>query len=368
MRKAFQYRLYPSKEQAYRLTWILDRARELYNAALQERRDAWQMQRLPLTYAQQCAELPGVKEVRPEYAEVYSQVLQDVLHRLDRTFTAFYRRTKQGQAGYPRFKGRDRYDSFTFPQLGPHGLAVSGADGRLMLPGIGALKVKLHRALEGQPKTLTLKRQGTRWYVLFSCTVEPRPLPLCDATVGLDMGLESFATTSDGLHIPNPRHFREAADALAHAQQRLSRRKRGSHRRRKAARLVARHHERIRERRRDFHHQVARRLVNTHGVIVVEDLRIRNMMQNHHLAKSISDAGWGQFISILQAKAEEAGREVVLVNPNGTSGMCSGCGVQVPKPLSERWHLCPSCGLSIHRDFNAARNILRLGRSLQGVP
>lgn len=364
MRRTFKYRLYPTRVQAEALASVLDRCRVLYNAALQERRDAWKMRRVSVAFAQQSAQLLAVKADRPEYAEVYAQVLQDVLHRVDKTCKAFYRRCGQGQTGYPRFKGRDRYDSFTYPQLGDRGVKLAITGGKLALPKIGRVRIKLHRALEGLPKTLTIKRESGKWYALLSCVVEPEPLPPSDNAIGIDLGLESFLVTSDGEFVDNPRHLRKAEVRLAKAQQVLSRRARGGNRRRKARSLVAVHHASVANARRDFHHKLARRLVNENGFLALEGLRIKNMVRNHSLAKSISDAGWGQFVSILLAKAEEAGREVVLVNPRNTSQTCSGCGRLVPKALSERWHACP-CGVSLHRDVNASRNILALGRSVQ---
>ncbi|MDP3064602.1 MAG: transposase [Chloroflexota bacterium] len=368
MRKAFRFRLYPNRAQAERLASLLEACRRLYNAALQERRDAWHMQRKSISFASQCAQLPAIKEDCPEYTGIYAQVLQDVLHRADRAFAAFFLRVRRGEApGHPRFKSRGRYDSFTFPQVGEHGIRLVIEGGRLSLPGVGRVKLKQHRSLDGELKTLSVKQgAGGHWYALFSCVVEARPLSPSNEAVGIDVGLESFLITSDGQFVDNPRLLRMTLNRLAAAQQRLSRRQRGSRRRQKARRLVARHHERVADTRRDFHHKLARSLVNRYGFLALEKLQVRNMVRNRHLSLAISDAGWGQFISILLAKAEEAGREVVLVNPRGTSQTCSACGAVSPKDLSERWHSC-ACGLSLHRDLNASRNILALGRSAQGV-
>lgn len=359
MRKSFKYRLYPTKVQQDILSCTLDRCRELYNAALQERRDAWKQCRVSVSFKQQSSELPGVKEECPEYNEVYSQVLQDVIHRVDKTFKAFYHRAALGQSGYPRFKGFDRYDSFAYPQSG-----FWLTENRLILSKIGSLKVKLHRPIAGQVKTLTLKREAGKWYAIFSCDTECVPLVPSSDVIGIDMGLESFLATSDGEFVDNPRFLRKAEASLVKSQQKVSGRKKGSRRRRKAAALLHRKHLKVADVRRDFHHKLARKLVNKYGTIVAEGLHIQNMVKNHCLAKSISDAGWGYFLSILAYKAEEAGRRVILVNPRNTSQICSRCGAVVPKDLSERWHHC-SCGLSLHRDVNASCNILRLGLSLQ---
>jgi putative transposase len=371
MRKAFVYRLYPTAKQAEQLTWILDKCRELYNAALQERRDAYHMARKTISYYEQKRELPGVKEVRPEYCQIGSQVLQDVIQRVEWAFAAFFRRVRAGEKpGYPRFRGRERYDSFTYSQAG---WTLDG-DGRLALAGIGALKVKWSRAIQGTIKTVTIRRSPDQWYVCFSCVLDvPQPTTPDRPATALDVGLEYFATLADGSHIDNPRYLREAEAVLARRQRRLQTKRRGSKNRRRAKLLVAKAHRRIRNKRRDFHHQEARKIVDRHGAIAIEGLRIKNMVRNPHLAKSISDAGWNQFLTILTHKAEEAGVVVVVVNPAGTSQVCSGCGRSVPKTLSDRWHTCPyeDCGLSIQRDHNSAREILNragLARAVAGAP
>jgi putative transposase len=346
MRKAFKYRLYPTPKQDQQLTTILDRCRELYNAGLEERREAYRMAGKSLTCTQQQAELPGLKEDRPEYRLIDAQVLQDVLKRLDRAFAAFFRRVKAGQVpGFPRYKGRDRYDSVTFHQTG-----WKIVDGRLSLRSVaGPLKVKLHRPVQGTIKAVTLKRECGHWYAVFISEIDAVPLPALDTAVGIDLGLIDFLMTDTGEPVPAPQYFRRGEAVLARRQHVLSRKRRGSHRRRKAKRLVAKAHRHVANQRRDFHHKTAHDLVQAYGIICHEDLRIANMVQNPYLAKSISDAGWAQFIAILTAKAEEAGRVTVAVNPRGTSQTCP-CGEPVPKGLSDRWHHCPRCHLSLPRD------------------
>lgn len=361
MYKAFRYRLYPTKIQVEVFNYTIDLCRHLYNGAIQERRDAWKQSRISISFSQQSAQLPAIKGDCTEYKSVFSQVLQDVLHRVDKTFKAFYHRVKLGKIGYPRFKGYDRFNSFTYPQSG---FEIQG--NKLMVSKIGAVKIKLHRPIEGQVKTLAILREAGRWYAIFSCIVVNKPLPVSDKAIGIDVGLEYFLATSDGEFVANPRFLRRAEDSLAIAQRRLASKKKGSSRRHKAKSIIAHHHAKVANARRDFHHKTARQLINTHGFIALENLNIKGMIHNHHLAKSISDAGWGQFVSILQVKAEEAGREVILVNSRNTSQMCSNCGQIVSKDLSQRWHFC-SCGLSVHRDINASRNILALGLSVQGL-
>jgi len=362
MRKAFLYRLYTSKAQSEKMDSLLHTARELYNAALQERRDAWRGHHKSLNYYDQAKELKEIRIAIPEVAQLNFSATQDMLRRLDKSFKAFFRRIKSGEtAGFPRFKGRDRFDSITFPTYGD-GIKIKG--NRLYVQNVGLLKIKMHRVLEGEINTATIKRECGKWYVVFSNTVEIEPLPLSDKAVGIDVGLESFAVTSDGEYIENPRYLREAEAILRISQRSVSRKKKGGRNRRKAVILLAKNHLKVKRQRADFAHKVADNLVKNYGRIAVEDLRIKNMVRNHHLARSISDAGWGQFVSILSYKAEYAGREFVQVNPNGTSQICSGCGATVKKSLSTRIHNCPACGLSLNRDFNAALNIKRLGLSL----
>ncbi len=367
VRKTFKYKLKPTAEQERAMAFVLRRCRELYNAALQERREAWQKCGVSVTVAGQSAQLPAVKEVRPEYHDIHSQVLQDVLTRLDRAFQAFFRRIREGQTpGYPRFQGAARYNSFTYKQFGEHGGARLD-NGFLVLSKLGRIAVRWSRPIEGTPKTATISREADGWYVSFSCADVPmQPLPPTGQETGIDLGLEAFATTSTGERIFHPGWYRKAERALKTAQRRVSRRKKGSNRRRKAVQLRAKAHLKVKRQRVDFHHKVALRLVRENDTIYHEDVQTANMLKNHHLAKSISDAGWSQFLSILAFKAACAGKRVVSVPPAYTSQTCSGCGVIVHKGLSVRWHSCPDCGTSLHRDHNAAKNIERLGQSLRG--
>jgi putative transposase len=366
VRKTFKYKLQPTAEPEGAMAFVLRRCRELYNAGLQERRDAWQKCGVSITAASQSAQLPDIKEVRPEYRDVHSQVLQDVLTRLDRAFQAFFRRVQAGETpGYPRFHGANRYNSFTYKQFG-NGATLD--NGFLVLSKIGRLAVRWSRPIEGTPKTVTISREADGWYACFSCEGVPiQALPATGQETGIDLGLESFATLADGTMIHHPRCYRKAEAYLRRCQRRVSRRKKGSHRRRKAVKLLAKAHLKVKRQRADFHHKVALQLVRTTDTIYHEDLRTANMVKNHHLAKSISDAGWSAFLGILSFKAACAGRSVIAVPPAYTSQACSGCGVLVQKGLSVRWHACPDCGASLHRDHNAARNILALGRQRSGA-
>jgi putative transposase len=368
LRKAYKYKLKPTPDQERQLEEVVWHCRMLYNTALEQRITAYQRRGVTLTCYQQQAELPDVKVTFPDYGEIHSQVLQDVLTRLDKTYQAFFRRVRARKAGqtpgFPRFQGRNRYHSFTYKQYG-NGARLD--NGFLVLSKIGRVAVRWSRPIEGTPKTVTISREADGWYASISCVDVPaRPLPPTGQATGIDLGLESFATLADGTMIHNPRCYRRAERRLKTAQRRVARRKKGSNRRRKAVKLLAKAHLTVKRQRQDFHHKTALHLIRQNDVIYHEDLQTANMLKNHHLAKSISDVGWSQFLSILNAKAAYAGRRVVAVPPAYTSQTCSGCGMVVKKGLSVRWHSCPDCGTSLHRDHNAAKNIERLGQSLQG--
>jgi putative transposase len=357
MKKSYKYRMYPTNQQARLLNEQLALCAELYNAALQERKDAYRMCGITISYAQQAAQLPEIKEIRPEYQQIHSQVLQDVLRRVDKAFRAFFRRVKARQKpGYPRFKSRFRYGSLTYPQVG------FGIDkrGHLSLSKMGDLKIKMHRPLQGKVKTCTITRSATdKWYCCFSCDeVEAVVLPACQGQVGIDVGLKTFAYLSTGESIDNPRFFREEEKALAKAQRRLSKAAKGTKERRQRRKVVARLHERTRWRRENFIQQESRKLVNRFGLIVVEALVVRNMIKNPTMAKSIADAAWSAFFTALISKAEEAARTLVRVKAAYTSQTCSACGQRQEMPLSVRIYDCPNCGLVMNRDHNASVTIL----------
>jgi putative transposase len=222
--------------------------------------------------------------------------------------------------------------------------------------------------LEGAPKTVTLSHEADGWYACFSCAEVPtQPLPPTGRETGIDVGLKVFLTTAEGEAVENPRHYRKAEKQLKKAQRRVSRRKKGSKRRRKAVALVKRKHQKVQRQRRDFHHKAASTLIRQYDTIYLEDLRVANLARNHHLARPISDAGWSAFRTILEGKAAYAGRRVVAVPPAYTSQDCSGCGERVPKSLSVRTHVCPSCGLIMDRDENATKNIQWAGQALRGL-
>jgi putative transposase len=365
VRKAYKYKLKPTPEQACQFEEVLWHCRRLYNTALEQRITLWKQRGVSRTAYEQMAELPDLKAAFPEYATVHSLVLQDVLARLEQTYQDFFRRIREGQTpGFPRYQGSNRYHSFTYKQYG-NGVRLD--NGFLVLSKIGRIAVRWSRPMEGTPKTVTISHEADGWYAIISCAdVPPQPLPASGQETGIDLGLESFATLSDGTMIQNPRCYRRAERRLKTAQRRVSRRKKGSNRRRKAVKLLAKAHLKVKRQRADFHHKSALALVRANDTIYHEELQTANMLKNHHLAKSIADAGWSQFLSILSFKAVYAGRSVVAVPPAYTSQMCSGCGVMVRKGLSVRWHSCPDCGTSLHRDHNAAKNIERAGQARRG--
>ena len=360
MVKSYRFRLFPTKSQVRILERQLELCRQVYNDTLAYRKNAWEKEQRTVKRFETQDRLPQLKVDRPEFKEIHSLTLQNVVLRVELAFKAFFRRIKAGEnPGYPRFKGKGRYDSITYPQSG------FGLDyGKLHLSKIGDIKIKLHRSLEGKIKTCTIRRMPTgKWYACFSVDMGDVQLPPWKdgSVVGIDVGLESFATLSNGEKIANPRFFRVEEKALAKAQRKLSKAPKGTPERKAALKVVERVHERIANRRNDFANQVSCQLVDRFGVIVFEDLDIRNMLKNHCLAKSISDVAWNILVKAAESKAAYAGSKVVLVDPRQTSQMCSRCGLIVKKDLSIRIHSCPECGLSMDRDLNAAINILRLG-------
>ena len=369
LRKTYKYKLKPTPHQERVLNGIVWACHRLYNTALEQRITIYRQRGVSLTRYEQEAELKDLRAALPDYAAIHSHVLQDVLARLEKTYQDFFNRLRSGQTpGFPRYQGRNRYHSFTYKEYGNGARLEGGTDnGCLVLSKIGRVALRWSRPLEGTPKTITLTREADGWYVSFSCADVPiEPLPLTGQETGIDLGLESFATLADGTMIHNPRCYRRAERKLKTAQRRVTRSKQGSVRRRKAVKLLAKAHQKVKRQRQDFQHKAALQLVRTYDTIYHEELRVANMLKNHHLAKSIQDAGWSQFLSTLHAKAAWAGRRAVAVPPAYTSQTCSGCGVIVAKGLSVRWHSCPDCGTSLHRDHNAAKNIERAGQALQG--
>src|SRR6266487_490257 len=366
MLKTFCYRLYPSKPQARRLYSTLETCRRWYNQCLAQRRDAYQQRGESVGKYQQLSLVKDYKGINPYAKGIHSHVLQIVVTDLDKAFQAFFRRVSAGEKpGFPRFKGRNRFSSFGLKEYG-NGFKIDGR--RLRLSGIGRIAVRWHRPIEGQIKTVRITCRANKWYACFACEVESAPLPETEQDVGVDVGVASLLTTSDGEKVDNPRWYRLEQRKLRVLQRRIARRKKGSNNRRKGVAALQRQHERISNRRKDFLNKLVHRLIHRYDRIALEDLRITNMVRHPYLAKSILDASWGYLTQHLMSKAAEAGRLVLLVDPRYTSKTCSQCGHNFEAlSLSDRWINC-GCGLSIDRDHNAAINILnRAGQVRWGI-
>lgn len=374
VKRAFKMRAYPTAQQAGRANRLLGVHCELYNAALQERRDAWKMAGVSVSYGDQSGQLRAIRSVRPDVAEFSFTAQQQTLRRLKRSFDGFYRRAKTGtKAGFPRFRSRARFD--TVDHVNGDGAKWTPTEGRwarARFQGVGSIKVSEHTPIVGRVTQVSLKREngGRRWYVIVVAETDPEPLPATGRSVGVDVGVARFLTTSDGEVVDNPRWLQDAADELADLQRRLARCKRGSGNYRRTRRQIAKLHRKVANRRRDFHHQTARRLVDSCDEIGHEDLKVSNMMrsakgtldkpgrnvaQKRGLNRSIADVGWAQFIGVLTAKAECAGRNVVPVNPAGTSSTCWHCARPVSRPRQDTV-VCPEHG-ELDADWNAAANI-----------
>jgi putative transposase len=401
MRIAYQFRLLPTAEQRAEMSRWLDMLRLQYNWMLAERFQWWDENRSPINacplvcylpelkdqpdYYGQKRSLVPLKQDRLWYKDIHSQVLQDMVKRVKLAFDRYLKGDSNGyRSGKPRFKGKNRYRSFTYPQA-----SLDWIDGnRIELPKMGAVKVIWHRPLPDGfgVKTAIISHKSDGWYITltledvsvpeFTTEVEPTP----DNSTGIDLGLEKFLSDSDGEFEPIPQHFRRSEEKLARLQQNVSVAKKGSRARKLLVRRVARLHQKIARQRKQFHYETAQKMLNKADVVFVEDLTLKNMSRRAKpkqdetgkflpngqsaksgLNKSIADAGWSQFVDILSFKAEKAGQRVIKVDPKGTSQHCSTCLNRVPKELSDRWHSCPHCGTELDRDTNAAILIKKVG-------
>lgn len=376
--RVYRYRVYPTVEQEAALERWLGMCRVLYNKALWWKQGTWERRGERVTFKEQTHALVELKRDFSEYRELPPSILEDVLKRVDLAYKAFFRRCRTGEkVGYPRSKGEGWYKSLSinrareFDLKPPRGgerygkLLIGRAQARRA--ALGPMRIRMHRNIpEGaNVRRVMLKREANgHWYALVGWDMEVERESVERDAVGLDVGLSAFITTSSGDEVQPPKNYKRLQKKLRRKQRVLSRRKRGSNGRKRARREVAKVHAKIRNRRRDFLHNVSRKVVDEYGLIAVEDLRINNMVKNRHLAGSILDAGWGEFASMLAYKAESAGTSVVFVDPRNTSQLCSGCGQVVKKALSVRTHRC-ECGLVLDRDHNAAINILYRGAQLQ---
>lgn len=361
MIKTFQYRLYPTTSQRKTMESTIETCRRFYNDCLAERKEAYEERKESIGKFAQLRKVKVLKGTNSYAKNIHSHVLQVTAADLDKAFQAFFRRTKAGEkAGYPRFKGQNRFDSFGFKEYG-NGFKVDGR--RLKLSGVGRVAIRWHRPLEGEIKTLRITRKAGKWFASFACEVDKKLFPTTGLAIGVDVGINSLIATSDGERVENPKWYRDGQAKMRILQRIVSRRKKGGNNRKKAVRALQVHHEHIANQRKDFLNKLANELVVNNDLIAIEDLQIQNMLKNHHFSKSIMDGGWGYFAKRLSDKAVEAGREVVRVNPAFTSKTCSGCGrIFEDMDLRVRWIDC-DCGVSMNRDVNAAINILQ--RALQ---
>lgn len=361
MIRAYKYRIYPTKTQEKILLNNLRLCCNLYNVSLQHRRDVYKSIGRGVSYKEQANELPFIKQDFPEYNNIHSQILQDVLKRVEKSYKGFFSRikSKSSKAGFPRFKSKDRFDSFTFPQSG---YRICAGNKRIKLSQIGDVKIKFHRQIPDgfKIKTCTIKREGRHWYSVLSCEIPDIKVEKKSVStpIGIDLGLTDFAYLSDGTHIKNPKYLSKSESELKAVQSEYSKNKT-----KPLKRKLSNLHRKITSQRNDFLHKTSRELINRFDFIVYEDLKIKKMIIDNKfdLQKSIHDASWGKFIAMINYKAEDAGTYAIAVNPKGTSQKCSRCQTIVPKDLYERTHSCHICGLSIHRDLNSALNILASG-------
>ncbi|NUW30807.1 transposase [Nonomuraea sp. SMC257] len=388
MRRAYKFLLRPTCRQEIVLMACLEDHRQLYNGALEHRRTAYRKAGVSVRYGDQSAEL---KQIRADDAggqgrwSFSSQ--QATLRRLDRAFGVFFARVKAGRGrGYPRFKGRGWFDTVTWPKDGDgcrwNSQPEHPSATFVRLRGIGHVRVHQHQTVKGRVKTVSVKREGARWFVIVSCDDVPADtLRATGAAVGVDLGVAWLVTTSEGEHVANARHQEASASRLADAQRALARKERGSRRRRRVVAQVAALHAKVRRQRLDGAHKAALALVRGYDVIVHEDLRIANMTRSASgtidtpgrnvaaksgLNRSILDAGWGVFLTVLAYKAESAGRKLIAVNPANTSRTCAPCGhIAAENRVSQAVFTCTACGHAAHADVNAAVNILRAGLALR---
>lgn len=374
MRKTFKYRIYPNKKIKRILNNTLETCRFIYNKTLEIRINEYKENNKTLSLYDTNKLIPEMKEANPNICEIYSQIPQEVQLRVDLAFKNFFRRIKtKEKPGFPRFKSKDCYDSFTYKQNNGSFKIIDNK--WLKLSKIGNIQIKYHRPIEGLVKNCIVRRNSTgKWFVSFSCDVENHNiLKPNEKSVGIDLGLTTFAVGSDNLKIKNPKFFKTSEKALAKSQRKLEKMVKGSEERTKQKKVIGKIHEKLSNKRNDFCHKESLKIVRKYQNIFLEDLDIKGMLKNKVVEnplgrykeklihKGISNVCWNQFVNFVVYKAVEAGRTAILVNPKNTSQMCSKCGTIVKKTIEDRIHNCPSCGLKIDRDLNASYNILRLG-------
>lgn len=366
MKKTYKFRAYINQTTEKQTNIVLELCRQVYNLCLSQRIDSYKNFRKSVSCYTQIKQLPELKQAYPEFKQIPSQSLQDVIERLDKAYQNFFGRIKKGQTpGFPRFKSFGRYDSITLKQAG-----WVLKNNILTIKKLGGFKLKLHRQIPGAAKikTITIRRStSNKWYVCFSCdNIIPNVLKPINKAIGIDVGCESFLTDSNGLKIENPRWLNKSTERLTKLQQKLSKQVKGSGMRNRTKLLLSKVHEKVGNQRLDFHHKVAKHYVDNYDTICHEKMNAFTSFTK--LTRSMRDVAWFQFFNILNVKAEEAGRLIIKVPAKNTSQMCSGCGGIVSKTLDVRVHNCPHCNCSLDRDFNSALNILRFGTNLRDKP
>ena len=344
--RSWKFRIYPTKEQEKELQHYLYECKNLWNFLLENTKKHYE----------ETGRFPTRRQLyalTKKKTKLFSQVSQNVADKLVKSLKGmFATKKKGGEVGFPRFKSIERTKSFTYPQFGFR------LNGQLSLSKIGEIQIRKHREVKGKIKTLTIKRtRSGKWFAIFTSESEMVPKHNNGPKVGLDLGIEHFVHVSDDFVVENPRHLKKAENKLKQAQRLFSGKKKGSKNRKKAKLRVARAYEKVVNNRKDFLHKTSRKLVNSYSSIAMEDLNIKGLRRGF-LAKQVLDCSWVEFTGMLHYKAEEAGSEVVLVDPAHTSQECSNCGAIRKKTLAERRHRCP-CGADMHRDLNAAKNILK---------
>jgi putative transposase len=360
MFRAYKFRLEPNANQERELGIVLETHRRLYNSCLEQRKIAFETEKKSIKYTDQSTWFKNERASNPYFARLNFSSAQATMRRLDKSFQAFFRRVKAGEKpGYPRFKSRDRFDSFTYPSV-RDGARIIG--NKLRLQHVGLMRINLHREIEGIIKTISIKAEGGKWYVIAACELPDVPAPdVSDKpSTGIDVGIESFLTTQDGEQEPTIQPLKKALRKLRVESRSLNRKKKGSNSRKKQRRRIAKVHAHVANTRRDRHHKIAAKLINRYGAIAVESLNIKGMVKNHRLARAVQDSGWNQFLAILQHKAESAGVRIFEVSARGTSQTCPACGLIAKKELGDRWHEC-ECGYCVHRDHAAAQVVFARG-------
>lgn len=369
MKKSFKYRIYPNDSQIKSLEKTFNLCRFLYNSSLEERISYYQKYGKYCSCYDQINELPEIKELLPEFNDVYSQVLQSTLKRSDASFKNFFRNkewlnTNSEGSGFPRFKNKFRFRSILYTQSGFKIEEKSNKFVSLFLSKIGHIKFVMHREIQGTIKTCQIVRAKTnKWFVVFSCDAVPlEPLAKTEKSIGIDLGVKTYITKSDGNIIENPKYLKKSERKLTEAERKFSKIGKKDSRRNRARFHLARIHEKVSNQREDFQHKLSLKLVKEFDILFLEDLNIKGMKSYRNLNKSVYDCGWGKLVHKISYKAESAGKKLILVDPKNTTKMCSKCGKIIEKDLSCRIHRCDECGLEMDRDLNAALNIYNRGR------